>query len=136
MLDKIKLMSKKEIRSVLLAKMKEISAEETKEKYPSLEKLCNAINQRRVRYTDEFFDDLDKSVDYIMMCSEIPEDFQLELEKQIDNYNHSVYTDFICLPNYGGEEPEEIAWSYDKDNLMVNDETPFKVVPRRALEED
>jgi hypothetical protein len=111
-------------------KMIEITAKEVKEKYPTLKKLFNAINNRELRSDDQIGFDTDYFQDL--------EELEKVSEKVNGNNTHQAeqevfYTDFTALPNYGDDgddEPSEVVWSWSKENFIVGDEVPFSVILR------
>ncbi len=114
-------------------KIREITAKEVKEKYPTLKKLFDAINNRELRSEDQIWvdanyfqdlEELEKANEKVSSCK-ICKTCQLEEEV--------FYTDFTALPSYGDngdDEPSEVVWSWDKENFIVGDEVPFSLIAR------
>lgn len=111
-------------------KMIEITAKKVKEKYPTLKKLFDAINNRELRSEDQIWvdasyfqdlEELEKANEKVSSCK------TCQLEEEV------FYTDFTALPSYGDDgddEPSEVVWSWDKENFIVGDEIPFSLITR------
>ena len=121
-------------------KMKEITAKEVKEKYLTLKKLFDAINNRELRSEDQIWVDANYFQD-LEELEKASEKGNKKISNELSNHSNYqseeevFYTDFTALPSYGDDgddEPSEVVWSWDKENFIVGDEVPFSLIAREA----